>query len=288
MLGLEDPGGIVYRAILTAPSADVSGLCDRTGLPEDAVRTALTALAGLGLVHAGSDAPGHWEPVSPLPELAALVPHPRHIQSLVDLEPVVHTRALNLARSTTAELRVTAPQAMKDWPASLLDEARLAPGVTLRVLHPSTIGDDPAATAHLARLTSWGAQARTAAILPPVLVISDQQAALVLLDPAHPGKGAVGVREPAIAATLAVLFDSAWDTAAPLTGTLAAAEPAAPSADGRVLLRLLADGLTDDAAARRLGISVRTVRRQVAALMTILGASSRFQAGHKAAQRGWL
>jgi DNA-binding CsgD family transcriptional regulator len=62
----------------------------------------------------------------------------------------------------------------------------------------------------------------------------------------------------------------------------------AVSGDERALLRLLAAGLTDEAAARRLGISVRTARRQVAVLMDKLGASSRFQAGYRAAQRGWL
>lgn len=56
----------------------------------------------------------------------------------------------------------------------------------------------------------------------------------------------------------------------------------------KALLGLLDTGLTDEAAARQLGVSVRTVRRQMAALMGKLGASSRFQAGHKAAERGWL
>ncbi|WP_395298695.1 LuxR C-terminal-related transcriptional regulator [Kitasatospora hibisci] len=60
------------------------------------------------------------------------------------------------------------------------------------------------------------------------------------------------------------------------------------SAGERELLRLLSTGLTDDAAAKRLGISVRTVRRQMAALMGRLDAASRFEAGLKVAQRGWL
>jgi hypothetical protein len=50
----------------------------------------------------------------------------------------------------------------------------------------------------------------------------------------------------------------------------------------------MAAGLTDEAAAKRLGVSLRTVRRQIQALMTRLQATSRFQAGHNAAQRGWL
>jgi hypothetical protein len=41
-------------------------------------------------------------------------------------------------------------------------------------------------------------------------------------------------------------------------------------------------------AGRYLGVSARTVRRQMAALMERLGAASRFEAGLKAAQHGWL
>lgn len=86
--------------------------------------------------------------------------------------------------------------------------------------------------------------------------------------------------------------ESSPTTPPPSSACLDATNPAngthAVSGDEKALLRLLAAGLTDEAAARRLGISVRTARRQVAVLMNKLGASSRFQAGHRAAQRGWL
>jgi len=42
-------------------------------------------------------------------------------------------------------------------------------------------------------------------------------------------------------------------------------------------------GLTDEAIARQLGLSHRTVQRRVAAFMADLGAHTRFQAGVKAA-----
>ena len=83
------------------------------------------------------------------------------------------------------------------------------------------------------------------------------------------------------------MFRTAWEVAKPLNAA-ALADLGLITADERALLKLLAAGLTDEAAARRLGRSVRTTRRQVAALMDKLGASSRFQAGHKAAERGWL
>ncbi|HEV7963709.1 MAG TPA: helix-turn-helix transcriptional regulator [Actinoplanes sp.] len=60
------------------------------------------------------------------------------------------------------------------------------------------------------------------------------------------------------------------------------------SGSDRTLLRLLALGVTDEAAARRMGVSVRTIRRHVSQLLDRLDAVSRFQAGVQAAQRGWL
>lgn len=50
------------------------------------------------------------------------------------------------------------------------------------------------------------------------------------------------------------------------------------------VLQLLAQGCTDEAVARNLGVSLRTVRRTTADLMERLGARSRFQAGLKAAR----
>lgn len=56
----------------------------------------------------------------------------------------------------------------------------------------------------------------------------------------------------------------------------------------RRVIGLLATGVTDDVAARRLFVTDRQYRRYVAAVMRKLGATSRFQAGMLAAERGWL
>jgi DNA-binding NarL/FixJ family response regulator len=52
------------------------------------------------------------------------------------------------------------------------------------------------------------------------------------------------------------------------------------------ILELLASGVTDEVAARRIGISSRTFRRHVATIMDELQADSRFQAGVAAARAG--
>ncbi|MFI7207911.1 helix-turn-helix domain-containing protein [Micromonospora aurantiaca (nom. illeg.)] len=62
-----------------------------------------------------------------------------------------------------------------------------------------------------------------------------------------------------------------------------------PRSDERhKLLRVLAGGLTDEALGKRLGRSLRTVRRMMAELMDRVGARSRCEAGAKAAQLGWV
>jgi DNA-binding NarL/FixJ family response regulator len=58
--------------------------------------------------------------------------------------------------------------------------------------------------------------------------------------------------------------------------------------DRRLLIDLLASGARDEQIAGVLGISLRTVRRRVAELLTELDASSRFQAGAEAVRRGRL
>ena len=51
---------------------------------------------------------------------------------------------------------------------------------------------------------------------------------------------------------------------------------------------LLHAGLKDEAIARQLGLSERTLLGRITDLSTRLGATSRFQAGAQAARRGWL
>jgi DNA-binding NarL/FixJ family response regulator len=54
------------------------------------------------------------------------------------------------------------------------------------------------------------------------------------------------------------------------------------------LLALLLAGLKDDAIARQLGLSTRTMRRRMKHLLDLLGADNRFQAGVQATRRGWI
>lgn len=97
--------------------------------------------------------------------------------------------------------------------------------------------------------------------------------------------GAVGfvdgraIRRPVEVATLSRCLDDQWARGTPV-------EPCPSEQRPAQALNLLAQGLTDAAVARSLGVSVRTVRADVARMMSTMAAESRFQAGVRAAQMG--
>lgn len=111
----------------------------------------------------------------------------------------------------------------------------------------------------------------THAVLPEPLGFADEPRSLV--------------RQQGLVEAMTLLFELLWERAAPV-----------PSLDRgearpdlrRFLLQQLASGAQDEQIARTLGISLRTVRRRVADVMTEVGADTRFQAGVEAVRRGWI
>ena len=96
------------------------------------------------------------------------------------------------------------------------------------------------------------------------------------------------VRAPTLVEALHVYFESWWvrghdaDPAHDQAGTMRS------SGEDKALPQLLADGMKDENLARRLGLSVRTVRRRISDLMGRLEAGSRFQAGVQAVRNRWI
>ena len=92
----------------------------------------------------------------------------------------------------------------------------------------------------------------------------------------------VVVRDPMLVQVFIALFDRMWDQASPIVAGRTDA------GQDEHLLSLLSRGLKDEAIARYLGWSLRTVRRRVARLMVDLGARTRFQLGAEAVRAGRL
>jgi hypothetical protein len=97
-----------------------------------------------------------------------------------------------------------------------LDEDAMARGIDLRTLYQDSVRNDPATYAYAQWMTERGGQVRTAPVLPPRLLIFDRTTAVVPIDPANTRAGALCTTEPAIVASLATIFEQAWNIAVPL------------------------------------------------------------------------
>ncbi|MEJ3746486.1 BTAD domain-containing putative transcriptional regulator [Actinomycetes bacterium KLBMP 9797] len=169
-----------------------------------------------------------------------------------------------------------------------IDHENLRRGVRYRVLFPDRARTVPALALRLGSLALAGAEVRTVPDVPADATVVDETVAMLAAEP-HDGRpaGVAVFRLPSVVNTIVELFDRVWPSAVSLMAS-DVPDSAGLTERERELLALLSVGCTDESAAARLGISVRTVRRMMSAIMNRLGARSRFQAGIKAADRGWL
>ena len=140
----------------------------------------------------------------------------------------------------------------------------------------------PPVVAYTRWLSTRGATPRTLERVPVRVLIVDRSVAVVM----DGGPQANVARTGPLLDSYCQLADRLWEGAVDMRSGRLQVPGLADKQRRETVLRLLADGLTDEAIARRIGVSVRTVRSEVAALMTKLNARSRFQAGLRAAQLG--
>ncbi|HEV2371745.1 MAG TPA: LuxR C-terminal-related transcriptional regulator [Streptosporangiaceae bacterium] len=169
----------------------------------------------------------------------------------------------------------------------LLRELPLARGVTVRTIHAESIRNDPAAVARARRAVQLGAQVRTMPLLPLWMEVVDREVAVLPIVAASGAPGITVVRSPQVVEAFATLFDHFWAGARQLDQAVQRGQDGLTAQEAS-LLRLLSQGDTDHVIARKLGVSARTVGRVVSDLMSRLGAQSRFQAGMRASELGWL
>ncbi len=180
-----------------------------------------------------------------------------------------------------------------------LQGERMAAGVEYRTIYTDSTLRHPR-FGPVSPIVERGELARSLPNLPMKLAVGDESAAVLSLAPAN------GVDTPALVlhpsgllTALVATFDLLWRVAVPVEGAAQLDQPApstevaSPGEDrlderDRSILVLMSAGATDEAIARRLRISRRTVVRRTSALLLRLGAGNRFQAGVQAARLGWL
>lgn len=317
-LGLSQQDEDVYRVMLEHPQFGVADLAAHLGIPPEAIRATLDNLADLALVMATAAGPRAVSPQAGLMSLLAraeaeVASRQRQVEATrvaiatitstyayrrdepesvrLDGIDVVRARLAQLARETKREcLSFTTGGAQHPETIAAekpLNQLALERGISIRNIYQESFRNDPATLAHARWMAELGSHSRTVPMLPMRMVITDQEVALVPIDPANPLLGALELRSPGVVVGLVALFEQMWTSGTPFGG------PALHDDHGlapleRDLLRLLAAGHTDETAARKLAVSVRSVQRMMTVLTKRLNAASRFQAGVEANRRGWV
>ncbi|MBG6066673.1 helix-turn-helix transcriptional regulator [Micromonospora ureilytica] len=319
-LGITSDALAVYRVMLQERKWGLTEIATHLALTADQVRDSLDELAEHRLLREAS--PGvDLDPVRPAVGLSGLLARAeaemrRRREALdqaaatvaaivaehdasVDRDTITRLEGVDAVRERLAELAAEVrgeclslnPNAAQTPAAKAasrqLNQGLRARGVAIRCVYQDSFRNQPSIVSYARWLTEVGGQARTIPSVPVMMVIFDRHTALLPLDPNDSSKGALDIRTPGVVATACALFDHLWLTGTPF---------GQPAEEGEVdldpvqreLLELLSAGHTDEMAARKLGISLTTVRRIMATIMERLGARSRFQAGVRARERGWL
>lgn len=320
-LGLDAEAELIYRTILVHPMATVEEIRQEAGLGAKETLDVLDRLAKLALVNWNGQAPTA-QLVEPTTALYALLARQESEVAERQLRLSASRQAIDQLLAARASDEVTAagmerlvglqavrhklqelaegcqdhvwslnpggPQSAANLQRSRpLNQATLARGVTMRAIYQEAVHNDDATTAHLRWLEEQGAQVRLAGVLPLRMIIVDGERALVPIDESDSSRGALVLTGTSLLAGLRELFVCTWRDARPF-GPRARRLPGDFSMQEREALRLWAQGMTDRAVARALGVSDRTIRRTSETICSRLGARSRFEAGARARDVGLL
>jgi DNA-binding CsgD family transcriptional regulator len=168
-----------------------------------------------------------------------------------------------------------------DWMSYNLEVVRA--GKEQRTLYDDSVLDSPVMSAELAEWAAAGEHQRILAGMPSEFMVYGDVAAVAPEVWGDPESQYVVVRDRMLVHAFIEVFDRMWAMASPLPS-----RRVTDMAEDDHLLDLLSRGLKDEAIARYLGWSLRTVRRRVARLMDELGAKTRFQLGAEAVRAGRL
>jgi DNA-binding CsgD family transcriptional regulator len=212
----------------------------------------------------------------------------RNVVELIRGGEPLRQRATQVKRAARRQLRCLSPWRQAPHAADGTELELLARGVACRVLYDRAAVERPGALADAERVAAAGGQTRVLPRVPLEMYLADDRIALLALATGAEDQTAVVIHPSGLLDALGGLFDGLWQRGLPLGLTTAAPPRAAESlaaSERQRITALLLSGLTDQAIARQLGVSYRTVQRRIASLMAELDAGTRFQAGVQAAIR---
>ncbi|GAA3558923.1 helix-turn-helix domain-containing protein [Kribbella ginsengisoli] len=312
----------LYRAAVVGGRMSLDTLAERAGVERGVAADEVKALAAIGLLEVSDEGIEAVAPRIPLEQVAAeharAADATRQIASVFagiwseagDRSSFVEVIA-DEARCTVVETK------LMDDTASTVDGLCIGPvsprrvqsgmriprpgiavgflaamerGVRARGLYGVSVLEDIEGLTAVQQCIAVGEQARVFAQVPLNLMLYDGKRAMLSV-PGQKGarRSLIVVHESGLLDSLISLFEVFWQMGVPLSAESQVVDALdGPGSDEQQLLSYLAAGLTDEAIARDLGVSARTVGRRIARLEEVLGAHSRFQLATQASRRGWI
>ena len=159
----------------------------------------------------------------------------------------------------------------------------LTRGVSVRSLYQHSGRFNEPTKEYVRELTAHGGLARTLDEFFEWVIIIDRELAILPADAEC--SAAVAVGDPAVVRFLTDVFERNWQRALAFTPSRAAlSSPEVVPRIHAMIKRLLKEGLTDSAIAKRIGVSERTYHTHLSRIRTSLGAVSRVQLGYMLAR----
>jgi DNA-binding CsgD family transcriptional regulator/sugar-specific transcriptional regulator TrmB len=313
----------VYDLLLDARALSLDDLTRSRGEPSVVLTRALERLEASGLVTRGTGAPVRYVPSPPDLAIEALVLR-RHgeleqlrahattlarrywaglersdqgaLVQVVRGGEAVAQHTVQVQRAARREVTIIDRPPYVNGESQFNDEEidALRRGVTYRCIYDASLVGDGDRMDSILRYVDAGEKARTLADVPVKMMVADAEVAIVplVLDEPEFHDCAI-VRGSTLISALTTCFEALWSRSVEVSsGGRAAADAAVtdetPSTLERRIVRMLAAGVKDEAIARQLDVSSRTVNRYMDRIMTKLGAGTRFQAGLQASRHGWL
>lgn len=325
VLGLTTDEASAYRELLTMSPTSAAELADRLGDgPANALRT-LLRLEDQGLIaRSGSDS-SRFVASPPSVAVGALLMQRQNEMRLAEIElgsldalyragatARQMTDVVDVVRGASAlskrleQLQMAARDEVLAFvkpPITVLagsdntaEHEAVARGVHYRVvLERGMFQEDPNLNDDLMRSRSAGElmQVAVADHVPLKMFVVDRTFALVPMadHPDNSTPSAMLVHASGLLDALVALFEQVWSAANQLVSTADGIAEIGPDriddVDAQILSLLLA-GLTDEAVAKQLRTSLRTVQRRTRHLMDLARVETRIQLGWKAATLGWV
>ncbi|MFL6106973.1 MAG: TrmB family transcriptional regulator [Marmoricola sp.] len=163
------------------------------------------------------------------------------------------------------------------------DRRALARGVRMRTLYQHSARRSVATREYVEEVTQVGAEVRTLDEFFNKLIVVDRRLAVV--PSAQDSDVAVVIHDANMVAYLVDIFERFWERARPYADRDVSTEREIAEDVHNMTVRMLVEGHSDNASAKRVGVSTRTYAGYVASLKAEYGVETRFQLGYAIGQQ---